>query len=202
MTLHLHHLTGCAPAPLAHYLKALGILRIVGEQKDREARGWWQDEHFCLLTRLDRAALETFILDEYAPTPVFNPWGARSGFYSGSPEKTARIALEKIESSSLSRVADFQSMIRQVRLAVDQAGGKKPDTDESKSSLITRLRKEVRGTGEEWLRTTALRRSSAPGGMREAEAIPRLISVRSFCASSIDHWIMLLASSGRHQRLR
>ena len=151
MTLHLHHLTGCAPVPLAHYLKALGILRIVGEQKDREARGWWQDEHFCLLTRLDRAALETFILDEYAPTPVFNPWGARSGFYSGSPEKTARIALEKIESSSLSRVADFQSMIRQVRLAVDQAGGKKPDTDESKSSLITRLRKEVRGTGEEWL---------------------------------------------------
>lgn len=49
--LHLHHLTGCASTPLARYLKALGILRIVGEKKDREARSWWQDEHFCLLTR-------------------------------------------------------------------------------------------------------------------------------------------------------
>ena len=27
MTLHHHILTGCAPTPLAHYLKALGILR-------------------------------------------------------------------------------------------------------------------------------------------------------------------------------
>lgn len=151
MTLHLHHLTGCAPAPLAYYLKALGILRIVGEQKDAAARGWWQDEHFCLLTTLDRAELERFFLEDYAPTPMFNPWGARSGFYPGSPERTARTALEKIESSSLHRVADFQAAIRKVRSAVEQSGGKKPDTDEAKFSLITCLRREVRGTGEEWL---------------------------------------------------
>ena len=37
MTLHLHHLTGCAPAPLANYLKALGILRPVAEQADPTA---------------------------------------------------------------------------------------------------------------------------------------------------------------------
>jgi len=40
-TLHLHHLVGCAPAPLARYLKALGILRLVAEQKDPAVRGWW-----------------------------------------------------------------------------------------------------------------------------------------------------------------
>lgn len=151
MTLHLHHLTGCTPAPLAYYLKALGILRIVGEQKDEAARGWWQDEHFCLLTKLDQAELEAFFLKEYAPTPVFNPWGARSGYYPGSSEGTARRALEKIESSSLSRVANFQAAIRKVRSAVEQAGGEKPDTDEAKSSLITSLRREVRGAGEQWL---------------------------------------------------
>ena len=38
MTLHLHHLTGCSPVPLAHYLKALGILRLIVEQRaDGEA---------------------------------------------------------------------------------------------------------------------------------------------------------------------
>jgi len=39
--MHIHDLNGCAPAPLAHYLKALGILRLVAEQADPEARGWW-----------------------------------------------------------------------------------------------------------------------------------------------------------------
>lgn len=151
MTLHLHHLTGCAPAPLAHYLKALGVLRIIGEQKDQAVRGWWHDEHFCLLTKLDRAELERFFLEEYAPTPVFNPWGARSGYYPGSSEGTARRALEKIESSSLSRVANFQAAIRKVRSAVKQTGGNKPDTDDAKSSLITSLRRQIRGAGEQWL---------------------------------------------------
>ena len=42
MSLHLHELGGCAPAPLAHYLKALGILRLVSEQADSSARGFWR----------------------------------------------------------------------------------------------------------------------------------------------------------------
>lgn len=82
MTLHLHHLTGCAPAPLAHYLKALGILRLVARQKDEAARGFWKDEHFCLITSLDRDALERFFLDEYEPTPFVSPWNKGSGFYA------------------------------------------------------------------------------------------------------------------------
>ena len=41
MTQHLHHLRGCAPAPLALYLKAFGILRLIAERPDPDARGWW-----------------------------------------------------------------------------------------------------------------------------------------------------------------
>ena len=41
MTLHLHYLKGCSPTPLANYHKALGILRLVAEQADPTARGWW-----------------------------------------------------------------------------------------------------------------------------------------------------------------
>lgn len=106
MTLHLHHLIGCAPAPLAHYLKALGILRIVAEQKDAEVRGWWQDEHFCLLTNLDVEQLERFLLDEYAPTPFVSPWNKGSGFFSANDP-----ALEHIASSRASRFAPFRQGI-------------------------------------------------------------------------------------------
>ncbi len=81
MTMHLHILKGCSPAPLANYLKALGILRLVGEQADPQARGWWDGEHFRLLTKLSKEELETFFLERYEPTPLLSPWNKGSGFY-------------------------------------------------------------------------------------------------------------------------
>lgn len=153
MTMHLHHLTGCAPAPLAFYLKALGILRIVGEQADEDARGWWQDEHFCLLTTLDGAALEEFFLERYAPTAVFNPWGARSGFYPGSSEKASRVALEKIEQSSLPRLAAFRNAVAIARAVVRDTGGEKPETDDDKLRMLSSLRSAIRGPASDWMNT-------------------------------------------------
>ena len=40
MTLHLHQLKGCSPTPLANYLKALGILRLVAGQADAACHVW------------------------------------------------------------------------------------------------------------------------------------------------------------------
>jgi CRISPR-associated protein Csx17 len=77
----VHELNGCAPAPLAHYLKALGILRLVAEQADPQARGWWEGERFRLASRLDRGELEHFFLECYAPTPFVSPWNKGSGFF-------------------------------------------------------------------------------------------------------------------------
>ena len=45
-------LAGCTPEPLMTYLKALGILRLVSEQKDPAARGWWKNDVFCLRSSL------------------------------------------------------------------------------------------------------------------------------------------------------
>ena len=53
-------LSGCAPVPLAHYLKALGILRLVSEQKDPNATGRWHRDQFILTSTLDREALLKF----------------------------------------------------------------------------------------------------------------------------------------------
>ena len=153
MTLHLHHLRGCAPAPLAHYLKALGVLRIVAQQKDPEARGFWRDEHFCLLTSLDREALQRFFLEEYAPTPAFNPWGARSGFYAGSSETSARKLLVSIERSTGARLASFRHEVSAVRAAIASVGGRKPEDSDEKVALLGQLRRQLRDSSSEWLDT-------------------------------------------------
>ena len=80
--LHVHELTGLKPDALATYLAALGIIRLLAEQKDACARGFWRDEHFVLVTELDWQAVERFFLEDYRPTPILAPWNLESGFFS------------------------------------------------------------------------------------------------------------------------
>jgi CRISPR-associated protein Csx17 len=117
MSLHLYALNGCAPAPLANYLKALGILRLIVEQgADPSARGWWQDEHFHLLTRLTKQELEQFFLARYAPTPLLSPWNKGCGFFKpGDP------GLTPLKESTAERFAPFrQGITESWRLLDDQ----------------------------------------------------------------------------------
>ena len=104
--IHVHQLDGCAPTPLAHYLKALGILRLVAEQADGAARGWWDGDHFRLATKLDCEELEGFFLRDYQPTPLVSPWNKGAGFFA---EKDR--ALSPIESSTSLRFTKFRSGI-------------------------------------------------------------------------------------------
>lgn len=114
MTLHLHHLSGCAPTPLAHYLKAIGILRLVAQQKDPDVRGFWRDQHFCLLTTLDEAALGAYFLDEYAPTPFISPWNKGSGFYARNDK-----GLAPVEETKAPRFEAFRRGIAEARVQLD-----------------------------------------------------------------------------------
>lgn len=125
--LHTHRLDGCAPTPLASYLKALGLLRLLataannvkGEAADPAARGWWGREHFYLKTRLDRDALMRFFLEDYAPSPIIAPWNGRAGFLEGDDaEGSTREGAElmrEIESSSSPRMASFRHAIQVLR---------------------------------------------------------------------------------------
>jgi CRISPR-associated protein Csx17 len=72
MTFYVHRLKGCSPAPLANYLKALGVLRLISEQADSSVRGWWQDEQFCLLSKLSEEEIRSFFLNSYEPTPLLS----------------------------------------------------------------------------------------------------------------------------------
>ena len=77
---HVLELRGCTPEPLMAYLKALGIFRLVAEQKDPTARVWWQNDDFFLRSALDRNTLMEFFLEEYRPTPIVAPWNKDSSF--------------------------------------------------------------------------------------------------------------------------
>ena len=151
--IHVHCLDGCAPTPLAHYLKALGILRLVAEQADEDARGWWEGDHFRLATKLSREELKRFFTDAYQPTPIFNPWGARSGFYDGRTEKSARNSLDRISKSKGPRLESLRTAIETVRSVVTKTtGGDKP-TDKKKNRLALVLRDATRGASSLWLDT-------------------------------------------------
>lgn len=84
---HEIELKGCSPTPLAHYLKALGILRLVAEQKDPNAKGCWRNEAFVLQSSLDKESLLRFFLEEYRPAPILTPWNGRGGFLEGGDEE-------------------------------------------------------------------------------------------------------------------
>ncbi len=115
MTLHLHQLKGCSPTPLANYLKALGILRLVAEQCEKDARGWWQDEQFNLLTKLSRNELETFFLEKYEPTPLLSPWNKGCGFFKANDP-----GLAPLENSRALRFHGFRLGVAQSRLLLGE----------------------------------------------------------------------------------
>jgi CRISPR-associated protein Csx17 len=98
--IQVHELTGLNPDALATYLAALGIFRLLAEQKDARVRGFWRDEHFVLVTELDWDAIEQFFLQDYRPTPILAPWNMESGFYSLKPPKA--VGNEDLDSADAS----------------------------------------------------------------------------------------------------
>ena len=114
MSIHRHILDGCAPAPLAHYLKALGILRLVAGQTDPAARGAWEGERFVLLTGLTEDELVEFFLRRYEPTPLVSPWNRGSGFFSSGLEDVGRMA-----TSTATRLAPMRRAIEDAREVVE-----------------------------------------------------------------------------------
>lgn len=103
-------LRGCAPEPLIHYLKALGILRLVAEQLDPQARVAWHGDTFMLETEKAKEELVDFFLNNYRPTPLMSPWNGGSGFGEGE-DITGR---EAIRSSSSERLEIYRTAINDV----------------------------------------------------------------------------------------
>ncbi len=103
-------LRGCAPEPLIHYLKALGVMRLVAEQLDKEVRGAWTADGFLLETTVTEDELIDFFLNKYEPTPIVAPWNGGSGFYDGDDTS----GLDAILSFEKEQLKNYQETIRQI----------------------------------------------------------------------------------------
>lgn len=140
-------LGGCRPEPMASYLKALGVLRIVAEQEDPTARGFWSEGAFAIASRLDRNDLVAFFSDGYRPTPIVAPWNGGSGFHA----KDNRTAIEAIERSTYARFTAYRAAIEVCRrLLTRLAITEKPSPDE-KASVLQHLRAELDDEALKWL---------------------------------------------------
>ncbi|MDA8064346.1 MAG: type I-U CRISPR-associated protein Csx17 [Thermaerobacter sp.] len=141
-------LSGCAPEPLASYLKAVGALRVVSRQMADDWRGCWRGEEFVLRGPGTAADLERFFLWDYRPMPVVAPWNGGSGFFrEGNP--TAAATLERMETSQSPRLARYREAIGQARALLVQAGvqrttgkqkEKKPSKAEERQAKVRLLR--------------------------------------------------------------
>lgn len=142
-------LTGCAPVPLAHYLKALGILRLVAESAhgDPAATACWQGDAFILHSRFDRDGLTNFFLNDYAATAVLAPWNGGSGFFP----KDNTAAISAIESSQAARLHPFKTAIAAARNEVLRLNlNAKPD-GETKTALLQNCRNSFPDDALGWL---------------------------------------------------
>jgi CRISPR-associated protein Csx17 len=144
---HRLQLSGCAPVPLAHYLKALGILRLVGEQADANVVARWSRDQFELRSSLDRDAILEFFLNHYRPTPVLAPWNGGSGFF----KKDNTEAIKAIEEGEAKRLIPFREVIAASRGAILRVGLKEKPTPETKGALLLACRNELPEFALAWL---------------------------------------------------
>ncbi len=151
-------LDGCRPTPLAHYLKALGILRLVAEQKDPSARGCWRRDRFVLCSALSADDLERFFLEEYRPTPIVAPWNGGSGFYP----KDNRKAIDVIEASSIARLSDYRETIAVAKRILTELGIADKEGGETKALLLEACRAAFPDHSLTWLDATYVLSSEGP----------------------------------------
>lgn len=140
-------LRGCAPAPLIHYLKALGILRLVAEQLDETARGSWLGDTFVLETTKNKEELVRFFLDDYSPTPIVAPWNGSSGFYP--KDVWQRESFEKLWQTNETRFADYAATFAAARSIVGDKT-QQPKDDE-KTEMLRRSRQQFPDRALDWL---------------------------------------------------
>ncbi len=180
--IHEHVLGGCTPTPLAHYLKALGILRLVAEQKDPQVTGRWEGEQFVLRTVLTWSELVRFFLEEYRPTPIVAPWNGGSGFYcqeeklkdkdplTGKRFKTgvrnqpteATKTVDRLLASKTDRLKTYRLVLSTSKSIIQVFGFSEAPKDEEKYGFIAAIRGAFPDEALHWIDAAVLLGSDQP----------------------------------------
>ena len=156
MTTNTIALLGCTPTPLAGYLKALGVLRLVaspsnnvnGDAADSKVRGFWKNDRFHLRTRLNIDMLMRFFLEDYAPSPIIAPWNGGSGFYPGDNKN----GIEPLARTGVApRFVSLSSAIQIASDAIERQGFASRPEAASKPDFIATLRRCLSDSALNWL---------------------------------------------------
>lgn len=143
-------LRGCSPIPLAHYLKALGVLRLISgneQHGDSQAAGCWERDAFVLHSKFDREGLIGFFLRHYSPTPILAPWNGGSGFH----RKDNTEAITAIDKSRSERFLHFREAISSARAALKCIGLKEKPNPDEKDQLLRHCRSSFPEGALNWL---------------------------------------------------
>ncbi|KYC38583.1 hypothetical protein WA1_35960 [Scytonema hofmannii PCC 7110] len=147
-------LSGCTPIPLSHYLKALGVLRLVVEQRfDPNAKGFWMDDSFVLATELSPNDLVQFFLYDYKPTPLVAPWNGSTGYYPKDNKKT----IDAVRKSTATRLNIYRHTVQVAQQVVEDLKlTVQPKDKEEKSRLFEHLRNNLPDETVIWLDACAV----------------------------------------------
>jgi CRISPR-associated protein Csx17 len=150
-------LGGCSPTPLASYLKALGVLRLLSD-KYPETRAFWSDDRFVLSAALDEQGIVKFFLEDYEPTPIMAPWNGGSGFF----EKDNKTALQAIESSTGERFKRYRQCLSIVEQSLAGMDRKASPKNDKKTALLTRIRAQLPDDALSWFDAAVLMAGDSP----------------------------------------
>lgn len=149
-------LDGCSSIPVASYLKALGVLRLLsrrtnsvtGQAADANVRGWWEGMRFCLLTSLEREDILNFFLHHYAPSPVIAPWSGGSGFYP----KDLKAGIKHLETAEIHpRYKAYSDSVTIARGILQDLDLHEKPQKETKVRLVEMLRARLPMSALPWL---------------------------------------------------
>jgi CRISPR-associated protein Csx17 len=102
-----HVMPGLQPEPLAGYLAGLGLIRVLGEQADKNATTAWTPNGLTVTTSVPDIA--QWLADEYKPMPVLSPWNGGSGF--GSKDKESLRRLDSLRANPSARLTNLRAAI-------------------------------------------------------------------------------------------
>lgn len=147
---------GCRLEPIGSYLKALGVLRLIAEQADHDAAGWWRGEVFVLATALSDDELVDFFLDRYEPTPLVAPWNGRSGFRPEDDRPASGQLLRAFEQTTEPRCEQLRQTIAAGRAVHSRMTALGLDPKKDKAAWVEASRATFPDTAVRWLDAVAV----------------------------------------------
>lgn len=148
-------LRGLQPQPLASYLGALGVLRVLATQWSASTRGAFTREGFAIFGVSEEELLELFS-SSWRPSPVLTPWNNASGFYDSSKGRLAAAAMAAIVKAGDPRFAALVASIESVREMIGRAKYTEAPKDEEKAGFIANLRGVLPDEAVAWLDAVAV----------------------------------------------